>query len=65
MMRVAPNLAAMRIGVLLPTAPSMRWSSPMRTGGKAPGIAALAMIALTAWPDERQTAVPPRFVAMT
>ncbi len=64
-MRVAPNLAPARIGVLLPTAPSMRWSSPMRTDGKAPGIAALAIIASTAGPEERQTAVPPRFVAMT
>ena len=37
----------------------------MRTDGNAAGIAALARIASTAGPDDKHTAVPPRFVATT
>ena len=64
-MRMAPRSAAVSIGVLPPTAPSIRWCSPMRTDGNAAGIAALARIASTAGPDDKHTAVPPRLVATT
>src|SRR5271166_7134065 len=37
----------------------------MRTDGNAAGMAALASIRSTAGPDERHTAAPPKFVAMT
>jgi len=37
----------------------------MRTNGNAAGIAALANIRSIAGPDERHTAIPPRFVATT
>jgi len=53
--RSAPSATACEIGVLLITPPSISRWSPMTTGGKTPGIAAEAVIAVTAGPSESRT----------
>ena len=64
--RVHPSASAAITGVLLATAPSIRDCPPMRTGGNAPGIAQLAMIASAAGPDDSSTDAPvSRSVAAT
>src|SRR5215469_5787626 len=56
--RVAPIFTAVEIGVLLATPPSTRQQPSSITGGKTPGIAALARSAVAAAPDDSATSVP-------
>src|SRR5262252_11105313 len=56
--RVAPIFTAVEIGVLFATPPSTRQQPSSITGGKTPGIAALARSAVVAAPEDNATSVP-------